>query len=144
MTISAAGMGITATTSALSGDTNNPEQSLIDKLVSKFNLNESEVQAVFDDVHATHEKEMKSDREAALKSALSDGKISQSQYNHITDVWSQMDKLHEGKKNQANHKKMHNLMEKLRKWMDAQNIDKSVMGMPPRGPGGPHSDNDDQ
>ncbi len=141
VTIGAAGMGVTASTYALSGSDKGPDSTLIDTLVSKFNLNKSDVEKVFEQAHDARHEEMKADRETALKSALDDKKISQSQYNHIKDVWSQMDKLHEGKRSDANRKKMHNLMEKLRKWMDAQKIDKSIMGMPPRGGhDGPHND----
>lgn len=143
VTIGAAGMGVSATTSALSGNSNSPEQSLIDKLVSKFNLNESDVQEVFDEVHAARKEQMKTQRETSLKNALENGDLNRTQYNHILSVWKQMDTLHDGNRTQANHKKMHNLVEKLRKWMEAQNIDKSVLGMPPRGPGGPDGMRDD-
>lgn len=142
--IGAAGMGVTATTSALSGDSSNPDQTLIDKLVSKFNLSESDVQSVFDEVHSARESDMKANREAALKKALKNDKITQAQYNYITSIWAKMDALHDGNRTDANHKKMHNLMEKLRKWMDAQNIDRSVLGTPPRGPGGPGERSGDQ
>lgn len=143
VTIGASGLGLSATSFALSDSNNNPQQSLIDKLVSKFNLNESEVEQVFDEMHAAREKEMKIQRETALQSALENGKITQAQFDHIQGVWEKMDALHDGDRTDAKHKQMHTLMEKLRKWMDAQNIDKSVLGMPPRGPGGHGGPNED-
>jgi len=51
--------------------------SLIDKLVSKFNLKKSDVQAVFDEAREAHDKDMKTERLTALKKALSNGKITQ-------------------------------------------------------------------
>lgn len=143
VTIGATGLGLSATSFALSDSNNNREQNLIDKLVSKFNLNKTEVEQVFDEMHAAREKEMKTQRETALQSALEADKITQAQFDHIQGVWEKMDALHDGERTEAKHKQMHTLMEKLRKWMDAQNIDKSVLGMPPRGPGGhggPHND----
>lgn len=143
VTIGASGLGLGATSFALSSSGEDPQQSLIDKLVSKFNLKESEVEQVFDEMHAAREKEMKTQRESSLKSALEDGKITQTQYDHIQSVMDKMDALHDGDRTEAKHKKMHTLMDKLRKWMEAQNIDKSVLGMPPRGHG-PGNQDDSQ
>lgn len=138
LTIGAAGLGLSATTSALSGSSStDPQASLIDKLVSKFNLKRSDVQAVFDADHAAHEKEMKSNRETALKKALSDGKITQAQYDHIVGVWKQVDSLMSAAKTETNRNKVHTLLDELRSWVQKQNISQSVMGQPPRGPHGP-------
>lgn len=144
LTIGAAGLGLSATTSALSGSssTTDPQSSLIDKLVSKFHLKRSEVQAVFNADHAAHEKEMKTARETALKKALSDGKITQAQYNHIIGVWKQVDSLMSTAKTEANRTKVHDLLDGLRTWMQQQKISQSVLGQTPRGPGGPHDDTD--
>lgn len=143
LTIGAAGLGLSATTSALSGTSSSadPQSSLIDKLVSKFNLKRSDVQAVFDADHASHDKEMKTARETALKKALSSGKITQTQYDHIIGVWKQVDSLMSQAKSETNRTKVHDLLDSLRSWMQKQNINQSVMGQPPRGPGGPGGDN---
>lgn len=138
LTIGAAGLGLSATTSALSqSSSTDPQASLIDKLVSKFNLKRSEVQAVFDADHATHEKEMKTERETGLKKALSSGKITQVQYDHIIGVFKKVDALMSAAKTETNRTKMHNLLDELRTWMEQQKISQSVLGQPPRGPGAP-------
>jgi len=138
VSIGAAGLGLSATTSALSdtSSSTDPMSSLIDKLVSKFNLKKSDVQAVFDEAREATDKDMKTERLTALKKALSNGKITQAQYDHIVAAWEKIDALHDKDKTDANREKIHKKMEALRKWMEAQNITMSDLGLPVRGPRG--------
>lgn len=73
-----AGVGIaSAATNSTSGNT------LVDRIASKFNLNKSDVQSVFDQFHdeqeATRDKEVKS----TLDQAVKDGKLTQDQEDKI-------------------------------------------------------------
>ncbi len=139
LSIGVAGLGINATTSALSGSSSDdPMSSVIDKLVSKFQLDKSEVQAVFDEARSEHYSEMKAKREAALQSALDKEKISQAQYDHIVNAWKKMDALHSEDRSDGNREKIHSLMQELRTWMEEQAISRSDIGMPSHAGKGMH------
>lgn len=142
VSIGTAGLGLSATTSALSNTSSStdPMSSIIDKLVSKFNLNKSEVQAVFDEARSEHHKEMRTERLTALKKALTNGKITQAQYDHIVAAWKEIDTLHSADKTDANRARVHKKMEALHKWMDKQDISFRDLGLPARGPRGGHGE----
>ncbi|HUP26215.1 MAG TPA: hypothetical protein VM124_01045 [Candidatus Limnocylindrales bacterium] len=56
---------------------------LIDKIAQKFNLNKSEVQAVFDEDKAARAAEMQAKQKERLDQAVKDGKLSQEQEDKI-------------------------------------------------------------
>ncbi len=59
-------------------DTSGPN-SLVSAIAQKFNLNESDVQSVFDEQRAKHREEMKANLEQKLTKAVADGKITEAQ-----------------------------------------------------------------
>ena len=61
------------------------QQSLVDKIATKFNLDKSDVQAVFDEDHATHEAEMQQKMDERLSQAVTDGKITEAQKTAIQE-----------------------------------------------------------
>ena len=63
----------------------NPASTLVTKISQKFNLNESEVQAVFDEARDEKKTEMKSNFENRLNQAVADGKITESQKTVIME-----------------------------------------------------------
>ncbi len=66
-----------------------PFQSVISKIAQKFNLNEADVKAVFDeDMNARHE-EMKKQMEEKLTQAVKDGKITEAQKQAIQEKFAQ-------------------------------------------------------
>ena len=135
--ITAAGLGLSATTSALTGSAaDGPHSNIIDTLANKFHLKRSEVKAVFDAEHADHKKAMMEKRTTALHAALTNGKITQAQYDHIMEVWKKIETLRSANMTDANHKDVHALKDGLHTWMVEQKINMSVMGHHPRGHGG--------
>ena len=60
-----------------------PMSSLVDKIASKFNLKEEEVQAVFDEHKDEMQAKHKSKIEERLNTAVSEGKLTQDQKNKI-------------------------------------------------------------
>jgi polyhydroxyalkanoate synthesis regulator phasin len=75
--------GISIANAATSANTTNPVSSLVDEIATKFNLNKSDVQAVFD----SHRTEMQTQRETQVKDKLAqlvkDGKLTQDQSDKI-------------------------------------------------------------
>lgn len=134
LTLGVAGAGVGATASALTNTNNNKHASLVDALAKKFNVDKSEVQKVFDEDHATHESEMKTSRETALKKALTDKKITQEQYEHIEAAWKELDTARSSagdpsSQTEQQRTEMRKKMDDLRTWMQQQNISPETLGM---------------
>ena len=100
-TVGAGGIGLTATTSAMEGGTSTNtsthikwgdefDSKLASTLATKYNLSESDVKSTIDQVRSEMMDEWRFD---ALKQALSDGKITQAQYDHIVAAVKEIDGL---------------------------------------------------
>lgn len=126
--LSSLGIASAATSSSTDGST-----SLVDKIASTFNLDKSKVQAVFDEDRTTHETQMKADRATALKQAVTDGKLTQTQADYITKAWADIDALHSTdgtKPTDAQREAMKAKMDALRTWLSDQKIDlQSIDGL---------------
>lgn len=108
--------------------------SLIDRLVSRFNLKESEVSQVFDEVRQEHQTAMQKAMEERLNQAVKDGKLTQAQKDAVLakhkELQAQHDKdrvdfqnmTREERKNamDARHTQMQN-------WAAQQGIDSSYL-----------------
>ena len=115
----------------VSGDSN-----LIDSLVKKFNLNKNDVQKIFDENKTTMETERETTQATKLKTAVSDGKITQAQADKITAKLAEMKTERE-----ANHTAMESKTEaeretfmetkktELDNWAKENNIDVSYLMM---------------
>lgn len=75
--ISTLGVSLAANAQASSGNT------LVDKIAKKFNLNEADVQKVFDENKAEHQAERQQRFERKLDKAVSDGEITLAQKDEI-------------------------------------------------------------
>lgn len=74
-------IGVITTKSALAEDTRpaNPMASLVTKIAAKFNLNQEEVQAVFDEERQERRQERQRWEEDRLSQDVADGKITEAQ-----------------------------------------------------------------
>jgi hypothetical protein len=107
----------------------NGEQTLVDKLASRFNLNKDEVQKVFDEEHATHQAEREAKLEERLSQAVKDGKLTEEQKTKIIAKLKEMKSemkiergtLDDGAKEEL-HKKMEERHAELEKWAKENNI----------------------
>lgn len=132
--VGVAGLAGVATTSALTAVDNSTGTSLIDRLATKFNLNKDEVKAVFEAERAEHRAEMKAERSEALKTALSDGKITQVQYDYIVTTQTEIDALIEAagtREDQSEEERaaIKAKFDTLRDWMKEQNLTPSDLGL---------------
>lgn len=75
-------MGLAHAATSTGTDTN-PQQSLIDKLVSKFNLNKADVQKVFDEERTERDAERAAQIKTKLDSLVKEGKITQDQEDKL-------------------------------------------------------------
>lgn len=132
-----------------SADTNSGQNTIADKIATKFNLNKDEVQKVFDEEHAARNKEMEQNYKDKLAEAVKNGKITQEQADKIqqkhTEIEAERDKNREAFKNMS-HDERHAAMEKkraeLEQWAKDNGIDEQYLrpSLGGHGPGrnGPH------
>lgn len=122
-TIGLVGLGGATAASAYSGSS---DSSLIDRLVEKFNLDKSEVEAVFDEVQTARETERQAEMSQQLQSAVDDGDITAEQK---TAIEAKLKELQDARKTERTA---------LETWAEDNDIDmKYLMG-------GGRDDNDDR
>ncbi len=129
--ISGVGLASAATTTSTDGST-----SLVDKLATKFNLKKADVQAVLDADHQARDAEREAAQQKTLADAVTAGKLTQEQADHITAALSEIKTLRGTTSpqdlSQTVKDQIKTKMDELRTWADTNNIDKQYM-MPGRG-----------
>jgi hypothetical protein len=138
---SVAGMGVaSAATTGTTNSNTDGMSSLVDKLATKFNLNKSDVQAVFDEDRSSHDAEMQQKLEERLNQAVTDGKITSAQktliLNKQKEMKTFMDSL-KGKTADERDSAMKTKMAELKTWASDNNIPEDYLGPMGHGPGGP-------
>ena len=98
-----------ATTSLVSAQDTSGVNSLVTAIAQKFNLNETDVQAVFNEQREKHHAQMKENLEQKLAQAVTDGKITEAQKQAI------LTKLSEIHENKPNFEEFKNLTQEQRK-----------------------------
>lgn len=89
------GMAVASSSFVSAQDSSGPN-SLITAIAQKFNLNQADVQAVFDEQRTKHHEQMKASLEQKLTQAVTDGKITEAQKQAIL---TKLSELHENKPN---------------------------------------------
>ena len=89
--------------------------SIVTTLAEKFNLNESDVEAVFDAVHEERHEQFMQNRQENLNQAVEDGVITEEQKQALQDKWEEM---HE-------HRLEHH--EEMQAWFEEQGIDHDAL-----------------
>jgi hypothetical protein len=128
-----------------SADSANPggQASLVEQIATKFHLSKTEVQAVFDQDRQQHEAAREAKQKQALADAVTNGKLTQDQADHITTVLDEIKSLRGTTApkdlSQDTRSQIKSDLDGLRAWAKQNNIDlKYVMPGPGgRGPGGP-------
>lgn len=109
------GVGMASAESGTSGSTD-PMSSLVQKIATKFNLNQDEVQKVFDEERSAHETEREQKQAERLQKLVDNGTITAAQK---TAIEAKIKELKTERK--ANKDEMKNLSEQERKTkMDAK------------------------
>lgn len=131
-------------------DTTNSQDSLVSAIATKFNLNKTDVQKVFEDEHAAREVKQETRVNDKLAQLVKDGKLTQSQADALKTKRAEVKKEREANRpsigsNSKTHEDMKTEIEKkrteLESWATNQGISKDylhfVFGGGHRGPGGP-------
>lgn len=145
--ISAAGLtGVQIASAATNSSSNDHMSNLVDALATKFNLNKSDVQSVFDEQRS----QMEADREADLKKQVaqlvSDGKLTQDQADKINakraELKAERDANRTADQNLSDDQRQAKMEERktaLDTWFEQNGIDSQYhyLLMGGRGHGGP-------
>lgn len=137
------GVGFTAVSADAQGGQGNHE-TIVQKLVERFGLNQEEVEEVFEDVREERRAEMQAQHEERLNALVEEGKITQEQKQVIIakhkemrqekeENWQDWKNLtpEEKKAKWQEHK------EEMQRWADENGIDLSLIGgLAGRGPKG--------
>lgn len=150
VTATLVGSGLFATSTVFAQGTTthtNPMSTLVGKIATKFHLNQSDVQAVFDENRAQRQAEMEAKFEQRLTQAVTNGEITEAQKQLILTKHKEI-----SEKRQTEMQSMQSLsrderkaaMDKqrteLEQWAKDNNVDVTYLfgglGDGPRGPGG--------
>ena len=141
-----AGVSGASIVSAATDNSSTSGTTLVDKIASKFNLNKSDVQAVFDADRKDHETQREADIKDKLATAVKDGKLTQAQADHITQVMSEIKTL---RGTTAPHEESDTVrdqikakLDDLRTWAKDNNVDTKYIMFGHGGHGGPRHDAD--
>lgn len=97
-------------------DANTAQQNLIQKIATRFNLNQADVQAVFDQDRTERQAAMKAEAQQRLNQLVTDGKITEAQKQLIITKQQELET-----KRESNKTTMQNLTPEQRKTaMDTQ------------------------
>ncbi len=135
--------GLGVASAATSTNSSTSDTSIVDKIASKFNLNKADVQAVFDADRKAHEADREAEQKQRLADAVSAGKLTQAQADHVTSVLNEIKTLR-GDTDPHNlsddvRSQIKDKMDALRDWADDNNIDMQY-AMLGHGPGRPGRD----
>lgn len=117
---------------------------LVDKIAGRFDLDESEVQAVFDEhreeMHASHQARL----EERLDEAVEAGELTEDQKNRILAKLEEIKQQHETSREdfkdmtrEERHEAMKQKRDDLKKWAEENNIPEEYFRLPGRGHHGP-------
>lgn len=130
---------------------NNQDDSLADKIATKFNLKKDDVQSVVTEYRsekrAEHREEHQKRLEERLTQAVKDGKLSEDQKSKILEYLKSQSTFFESLKDKSEEERKtarETHREEVKKWASDNGIDlKYVLG-DGRGMGGPHGHQRDQ
>lgn len=127
VTIGASAIGVSAVSAA---SNNNGQDGLVSKIASTFNLNQDEVQKVFDENREEHQAEHKARLEKRLTKAVENGKISEDQKNLILAKMDENKAFFESLKDMSKSERktaLKNHREDMKSWAEENGIDKEYL-----------------
>ncbi|KKQ42035.1 MAG: hypothetical protein US60_C0025G0005 [Microgenomates group bacterium GW2011_GWC1_37_8] len=105
--------------------------SIVAKIAEKFNLNEADVQAVFDEEREAHYADMQARWSERLDDLVNDGKITAEQKQAILDKHEEMQNKMEELRDlepKARREKMQTMHEEFKAWAEGEGIDLPLIG----------------
>lgn len=116
-------------------ENNRPHDSIVQRLVERFGLNQDEVESVFEQEHQERQQQMTALREEKLNQAMTAGVITAEQKQALLDKQNQWREENQGQEpgERQNHQ------QEMQTWMAENGIDHEALSeyMGGFGPGGP-------
>lgn len=150
LSIGAASLGTAGLAQAATSSDTSPNQSIIEKLVSKFNLNKEEVQQLFDEDRTEREAERTQVMNDKINDLVTEGKLTQEQADKLIAKAKELQTQRESNRDSMNDKTDEERKEAMKaeresftQWLSDNDIDEEygrlIMGHGPggRGHGGP-------
>lgn len=132
--VTLAGASLFGVSSALAQTPQEEGTSLVQRIATKFNLNQADVQAVFDEQRDEHHKQKQIRFEERLSQLVTEGKITEEQKTKILAKFSEMKEQRDANKDElkdktpeerkAAHDQKH---AELKAWAEANGIDLEVV-----------------
>ena len=123
--------GLVLNTTLAKADEKSGFSDIVSRIAEKFNLEEEEVQAVFDSVHDEHMQEMKAKFEDRLSNLVDEGKLTEEQKQALIAKHQEME-LNLPKPGEEASEDLHAQMkarhEEFRAWAEEEGIDLSLIG----------------
>jgi len=125
------GVGGAGLVSAATNTSSSQDTSLVDQIASKFHLNKSDVQAVFDQNHAQKQAEREQAEQDRLNQAVKDGTLTQVQADHIKQVHDQIKQIIGNTSprdlSQDQKQQIKTLRQDLRQWAQQNNVNLGLL-----------------
>ncbi len=118
----AIGAGTVIIKSVSAADSGTQRASIVQKLATKFGLQETDVEAVFDDNRAEMQKEREQAFTDKLNKAVTDGKLTTAQKDAVLAKHAEMKNMRDAEREDRQQKRT-----KLTQWAEANNIDPSFL-----------------
>jgi len=122
--------GVFLSTQVSAQETTTQNSSIVTRIAQKFGLNQTDVQAFFDEEHEARHAEMRVENEKRLTQLVTDGKITADQKQLILDKHAEIEQKRESTRNSRQGKtpeEMKTLMEAehtaLKSWAEENDID---------------------
>jgi len=119
-------------TYALEDSATGEKTSMVDKLVSKFNLDKTEVETFFKEERAAHDVKRSEKMTEKLAEAVKDSTITQEQSDYITKAMTEIDVLRSestpGEQDDTTRDAMKEKRDALRDWAKENDVELNVLG----------------
>lgn len=115
-----------------SADTSFGRDGVIDRLVSRFNLNKNDVEKVFEENQAARQAERKTEIEEKLNQAVSEGKLTNDQKNALIQKMDEMRARRDDLRNLSREERRQKMTEhrtEMQKWASDNGIDFTQLGL---------------
>lgn len=121
------GLGAAGIVSAQSANGETNRLAITERLAEKFNLKQSEVEAVFQEQHQERQAARITERTENIANAVTEGTLTQEQADYMNSFFEEADKIREnmvpGQDNTEVREQVREKMTELHEWADENDID---------------------
>jgi polyhydroxyalkanoate synthesis regulator phasin len=124
------GVPLAVSTIGAEAESSKPQDSLVDKIATKFNLNKDEVKKVFDEERGNRQADREEHFKERLNSLVADNKLTQDQANQIEAKHNEVTQLRDQLKDKTKEERKAALDQKrdeIKQWAKDNGIDEQLI-----------------